>query len=810
MSNSGITDIKLVGTIAVFDRWEEMSDIGFEQLVADNKIHRALLEQQLEPKEFTQFFSTLLRDKQDIYEWYRALNNINYLGLKLIFEGVRPLLTDFSNAILLTPASEIHQTLEQIRSALERIEFILEKFPSQFPEQLIKAFNNSLITNKSLSDQIDKWKTYKSSVFLCPLVVETFGLRSLRIRVFSKHIGLISKVIYSPDENYLLSADKGSIQVWGTLQGTLSGEHSLENWSNKNNSDVTSITFSNDGQYLVTTFRETEFTVMQVVEDADQRIQLIEKYQLPCSSAKTVMNSHWLSGDKFMLVSTSGILEFWDARKGELIDSFDTGRESIHALAVFSDNTRVVVGGGATFGDPQKRTIQIWNISEKKILFESGVHEWPIDNVLISIDEKLIISTANESIYRWDISGETEVQKRKFGLKISALALHPSGEFFAIGIGDFFKILKVGSLEEVASIGGHHARISSLLFNSAGEHLISSSWDQTIVTWDFRKLLKLGSPLAHTESIESIAVSSDKKYLLTASRDKSILVWNLPERKAVSRLSYHEHWVKGLSNPSVAGWFYSASWDGTVRKGNIFSGENITIFSDADKHLESLAVSSDQKLIISGAFDAEPIVIKGETDDIAFLTLDFKGGEIVKYSANEQEIIMVDRTGLLRFLDVNAFEVLKTYRHCADLEEEKMLDSHTHEEIDLIKRIVNGVCAFDVINDDSVIVATKDGFIRQLFFKEQHIEEQIIGSISCQITALHYLAKYDLLVTCSGEPHYASDNTLRIWNLDNNQIVAQFVLDVPLTACLCLEEEKLVIVGDTSGQLHFFQIANLS
>ena len=129
MNNFGIKDVKLVGTIAVFDRWEEMIDIGLEQFLTDNKIHEKLLWQELEPKEFTQLFSTLLRDKKDLSEWYRVLTNINYLGLKLVFEGVRPLIADLSSAILLAPVSEIRQTLEQIKVAIESVEFILDKLP---------------------------------------------------------------------------------------------------------------------------------------------------------------------------------------------------------------------------------------------------------------------------------------------------------------------------------------------------------------------------------------------------------------------------------------------------------------------------------------------------------------------------------------------------------------------------------------------------------------------------------------------------------------------------------------------------------
>jgi WD40 repeat protein len=52
----------------------------------------------------------------------------------------------------------------------------------------------------------------------------------------------------------------------------------------------------------------------------------------------------------------------------------------------------------------------------------------------------------------------------------------------------------------------------------------------------------------------------------------------------------------------------------------------------------------------------------------------------------------------------------------------------------------------------------------------------------------------------------AEDNTVILWELATNQRVAGFTVEWPLLSCALSPDAQVAVVGDESGQVHFFRL----
>jgi len=48
------------------------------------------------------------------------------------------------------------------------------------------------------------------------------------------------------------------------------------------------------------------------------------------------------------------------------------------------------------------------------------------------------------------------------------------------------------------------------------------------------------------------------------------------------------------------------------------------------------------------------------------------------------------------------------------------------------------------------------------------------------------------------------DRTLRVWNVESGEVECLFTLDAPVTAVAVIPEHRVIVAGDASGRVHFF------
>jgi WD40 repeat protein len=153
---------------------------------------------------------------------------------------------------------------------------------------------------------------------------------------------------------------------------------------------------------------------------------------------------------------------------------------------------------------------------------------------------------------------------------------------------------------------GHHDHLANQCeFSSCGRYLISTSSDYTARLWLLPQMRLISVMGDHQDDVEMAIFHPEKEWIATASRDKIVRVFDF-QGHLLRRLVGHERDVISVT------WFdedtlFSSSDDGTIRRWNVDTGEQIEILDLGGVETDTLIIS--QKGTIFAGNDAGEITI---------------------------------------------------------------------------------------------------------------------------------------------------------------------------------------------------------
>jgi U3 small nucleolar RNA-associated protein 13 len=233
------------------------------------------------------------------------------------------------------------------------------------------------------------------------------------------------------------------------------------------------------------------------------------------------------------------------------------------------------------------------------------------DNPLLH-PEFLITGSGDKTVKRWQFSKSKTASKDQSSASykaaytrkahdndINAIAIHPSGRFFASASMD--KTVKIWDAEEGTSVGllrGHKRGVWSVAFSQPGVHI------------------------ENTSHPGSASIGSLKGYAATGAADRTVRVWNLVDFTCLATLEGHNGsvlkvvWLPptGYSDdstpkgPQVA----SAAADGLVKVWNIKRGECEATLDGHTDRVWALTVRSP----ISSSQGNEAVLVSGGADAV--------------------------------------------------------------------------------------------------------------------------------------------------------------------------------------------------
>jgi WD40 repeat protein len=199
---------------------------------------------------------------------------------------------------------------------------------------------------------------------------------------------------------------------------------------------------------------------------------------------------------------------------GNLIGSAVSGEFLLHQIAFTPDATRILTAG--------PRSIRIWdaaNYSNATVL--PGEDKVPTA-FAVSSDHRLV-ATGDYSLHWWDTHSRSLSAEPAPGSFIESLAFSPDSRFLAAGLANgTIRVYDVKTRAPVATLSGHHGRVTKVLFSPDGRTIVSSSADRTVRVWrrDSHATVTL---IEFNDPVNSIALSPDGRRLATGSGDVSLL-----------------------------------------------------------------------------------------------------------------------------------------------------------------------------------------------------------------------------------------------------------------------------------------------
>jgi WD40 repeat protein len=281
---------------------------------------------------------------------------------------------------------------------------------------------------------------------------------------------------------------------------------------------------------VASTFRGASSIVWTVQFTADGRHVLVNNALWSLEEGKQLQSyrgaSPSFSPDGRYLATTEGL---WECRTGGRVAEFAGHEGEARAISAGPDGWRLIswIWGGSLLLD--RSTTVIWDLESGRRLLAI-----PVQGTLagLSPDGRRAVVGHSSEIAVWDIDS-----KRK-SLSLSGVRDHdtavfsPDGRYLAtasdaVNRSPDVVLWDATSGRRRRDYEMHQFGVTSLAFSPDGDHLLTTSSDQTAAVWERDTGRRLRSLRGHTAWVRCGAFSPDGRCVLTGSDDGTARLWDL-------------------------------------------------------------------------------------------------------------------------------------------------------------------------------------------------------------------------------------------------------------------------------------------
>ncbi|KAJ7755202.1 WD40-repeat-containing domain protein [Mycena metata] len=371
---------------------------------------------------------------------------------------------------------------------------------------------------------------------------------------------------------------------------------------------VQSLEFSSDGLLLVSTADDATTKVW------DASLQICQELS---TNADAVLCAVF-SADSAAVVAgyTDSSICWWDRNTASTQRIFRGHDGPVNVV-------RLTSNGGLLVSASDDSTIRVWNVMTGGITVLQG-HLRPVTSLLILKDTQIISSSNDGSVRVWDInSGDLMRTVLQVSSPIECFAVSSNNAVLAVGSKNNIHILDLmhGDKSE-KMLSGHTDCTNALLFlpHTDGHHIISTSSDRTLRSWDLRLPFVENHPEKHGDAVSTgecaniyaqkspvhaVMFSSDSSIVVTESHNHNICGWDLVTDEQVVTLQGNSgpQWSVATSTDGLCA--ASGSQDGQIHIYDLISGHTRHSFSGHGGGINTLAFSRDGQYLLSGSYDCQ-------------------------------------------------------------------------------------------------------------------------------------------------------------------------------------------------------------
>jgi WD40 repeat protein len=354
-------------------------------------------------------------------------------------------------------------------------------------------------------------------------------------------------VALAPDGRKLITADNDvDPPVLGIWKIDGEFERALRGLSGP----MTNVSTSPDGNFIVTLSADRLVRIWSITGRLVASLPGHKEYSTGLAYAPNGM--YFASGGDEVIL--------W-SRFGEKLDQFTGFRYGAGVLAFSPDSRFLFCGDGGG-------SLHIYDTQQKSVR-HLKVHDGRVTALAIHPSGKYFATgSAREEVRIWDLDGKLLGESRfveKATRPVSAayaLAFSPDGDKLVAATTNPEKSLQIFDLKghplDTIKVSNHYQG-GAIAFSKSGRWLAATA-NNTVVVWDWpaRKLVHVLK--GHSDFIEGLSFTPDEEHLVTAGEDGTTRVWRLDNGYSMALLAHGGDWIAYTPD----GYFDSSHYGGDL------------------------------------------------------------------------------------------------------------------------------------------------------------------------------------------------------------------------------------------------------
>lgn len=296
----------------------------------------------------------------------------------------------------------------------------------------------------------------------------------------------------------------------------------------------------------------------------------------------------------------SGKINLYDGATGQLSKTLGGHTAAVTAVEFTADNAQLYSGSS-------DKTVRIWNLADGAGIARIDTPAEITALRLINKGAQFATGGSDNIVRLWNAPVAPLEALVKVQLSSNVIAVSPDRKYAAAAAPDGkIAIYDLSTAGKSGELAGHAGGTTYVAFNSAGNRLVSIGADKKASVWDVAgyKLVASVTPEAGTATVAAVNAAGNQ--LVVGADDGSLRTWKLEGEMATidpMKIGDHAKRITAILFANDGSAFWTASEDGTVRR--FASAGQQQYSANHGAPVKAIAVSADQQLLASGGDDKQ-------------------------------------------------------------------------------------------------------------------------------------------------------------------------------------------------------------